>query len=588
MQNKTQQLQPGTLLQNGKYKIIKVLGQGGFGITYEAEQTMLKVRYAIKEFFVNTKDVYCRRDTTQNNKVTPHFDTEMYEKLREDFIKEARTLFRLDNIPNVVKVRDTFEENGTVYIVMENNILHRDIKPDNILINANDTAVLIDFGIARDFVDDKTQFHTAMLSPGYAPPEQEVAVARKGTYSDVYSVGATMYYCLTGKKPQTLSELNFQDYISAQSLNPHVSDEFDTIINKAIEKKSKDRFQSCGEFIEQINKCVGRKVAKSLKQNKAYEQIQPNNFNSKKEKTTPITPKPPIPRVYNEPVEVIDEQTKPDNGESITEKKKKKSGKKQFSLVSMMLYLPTLFAYAIGLLLLWFVTVEQVYNKADGEVFKEYDKTTKNKLQTKILPNLINLKNNNFTFRFQDSIIARYPKIEGQDKKYRDKYFVWNLNKQWGDNLKTHSVFPGKDFVYTLTWIFGKNDKETVMLLIHKFNAELQLLWKNTIQTSFDKILGRNIIYNDQNNLIILLNDNKSQFGFLPQDNDCRVLVLDDKTGRVQIDKLFDYNGDDYLHKAVIENGIYELYGSTSSYYFSFNHVKKWLIKINKEGKIVN
>ncbi len=294
--NKTkQQLQSGTLLQNGKYKIIRILGQGGFGITYEVEQTMLKAHYAIKEFFVNTKDVYCRRDISQNNKVTPHFDTEMYEKLREGFIKEARTLYQLDNISNIVKVRDTFEENETVYIVMDfvqgmplgemiekkgvlpeekvkkysvqilralqqihqQNILHRDIKPDNILINSNDTAVLIDFGIARNFVDDKTQFHTAMLSPGYAPPEQEVAYARKGAYSDLYSMGATMYYCLTGKKPQTLSELNFEDYVSAQSLNPNISNELNTIINKAIEKKPKDRFKSCKEFISCLNNNEG-------------------------------------------------------------------------------------------------------------------------------------------------------------------------------------------------------------------------------------------------------------------------------------------------------------------------------------------
>lgn len=313
--NNNVQLTPGTLLQNGKYKIIRVLGQGGFGITYEAEQTMMKVRFAIKEFFVNINSAYCRRDTTYSNVVVPNFDDELYKKLRQSFLDEARTLHKLDHIPNVVKVRDTFEENDTVYFVMDfvegqslgskiknqgtlyeqqvkkysiqilnalkeihkEGILHRDIKPDNIIIKPDDTAVLIDFGIARNFIDDKTQFHTAFVSKGFAPPEQEAAKARKGAYSDLYSVGATMYYCLTKVVPQTVSELSFEEYHSAKTHNNKISNETNSLIDKAISKKREDRFQSCEEFLLALN---GNKKSEGNNEATKIDNSQGNTFNS--------------------------------------------------------------------------------------------------------------------------------------------------------------------------------------------------------------------------------------------------------------------------------------------------------------------
>lgn len=289
-------LSTNTSLQNGKYIVEGLLGQGGFGITYKVTQKMLGVSFAVKEFFVNTQNFYSHRDTTFDNKVKPQFDQALYEKLRQGFINEARTLFQLDKIPGIVQVRDMFEENDTVYIVMDfiegkslqqiiesestlseyktksiaiqllkaldgvhkQNVLHRDIKPANILLTPQDDAILIDFGIARSFVQDETQMHTVMLSKGFSPPEQEVEKARKGSFSDLYSLGATLYYCLTGQPPQTLSDLTFQDYESARDLNPQVSVEFNEVLNKMIRKKPQERFQGSDEVLKGLMVESGR------------------------------------------------------------------------------------------------------------------------------------------------------------------------------------------------------------------------------------------------------------------------------------------------------------------------------------------
>ena len=111
------QLKPGSKLQNGKYEIIRTLGQGGFGITYVAEQVALNREVAIKEFFMKE---YCERDdsTSQVMLGTTAGNRDLVTKFREKFVREARMIARLDH-PNVVKIYDVFEENGTAYYVMQ-------------------------------------------------------------------------------------------------------------------------------------------------------------------------------------------------------------------------------------------------------------------------------------------------------------------------------------------------------------------------------------------------------------------------------------------------------------------------------------
>ena len=111
-----QQLKNGTTLQGGKYKIISMLGRGGFGITYLAENTMLDGKVAIKEFFFKE---YCNRDEETSHVTIPtDGNREIVERFKAKFIKEARTIFRM-NHPNIVRILDIFEENGTAYYVME-------------------------------------------------------------------------------------------------------------------------------------------------------------------------------------------------------------------------------------------------------------------------------------------------------------------------------------------------------------------------------------------------------------------------------------------------------------------------------------
>ncbi len=228
-----------TLLQGGKYRIIRFIRSGGFGCTYEAEQIMLKKRVAIKEFFV--KD-FCNRDeTTAHITVGTKSKVAFVEKLKKKFIDEAVALSQLDH-SGIVRVSDVFEENGTAYFVMDyidgqslNDIiekeeklseeralkyiyqvcealtyvhrqkrLHLDIKPGNIMINNKDCAILIDFGASKQYDEENGENKSTIVgrTPGYAPLEQ------MGSYVieflpaiDIYSLGATLYKLLTGKTP---------------------------------------------------------------------------------------------------------------------------------------------------------------------------------------------------------------------------------------------------------------------------------------------------------------------------------------------------------------------------------------------------
>ena len=228
-----------TLLQGGKYRIIRFISSGGFGCTYEAEHVMLEKRVAIKEFFV--KD-FCNRDETSSHvSVGTHSKQGLVNKLRRKFIDEARALCKLQH-PGIVGVSDVFEENGTAYFVMdyiegrslgdlltdegpmseeravtcirqvaaalacvhEHNRLHLDLKPGNIMINTEGNALLIDFGASKQY-DEQDGENTSTLigkTPGYAPPEQmSNSVVKFLPATDIYALGATLYKMLTGTTP---------------------------------------------------------------------------------------------------------------------------------------------------------------------------------------------------------------------------------------------------------------------------------------------------------------------------------------------------------------------------------------------------
>ncbi len=238
-----------TSLQNGRYKIESILGQGGFGITYRAVQTSLGRTVAIKEFFM--KD-YCERaEGSTHVTMGTQSSREMVQRYRDKFEKEARTLARLKH-PHIIPVIDVFQENNTSYYVMEyaegaslkqqvdekgplsearavnyilqvadalrylhgQHICHLDIKPANILTTAHGEAILADFGLAKQYDEEGGETSTTPVgkSKGYAPPEQyrTGGVQSFSPETDVYALGATLYFLLTGKTPPESVLLNEQ------------------------------------------------------------------------------------------------------------------------------------------------------------------------------------------------------------------------------------------------------------------------------------------------------------------------------------------------------------------------------------------
>lgn len=290
------QLAVGTTLCNGKYVIERVIGEGGFGITYFARHTLLNHAFVIKEFFVSGR---CVRDTHHHTISLQDISPETFAKYRQRFVDEAKTLINLDH-PGVVKVVDIFEENNTSYIVMpfvegetlqhivdtrgklpydvvvnyiaqlseaiayihERHILHRDIKPDNLMITPENKVVLIDFGSAREFVNDEVQRHTAILTQGYAPPEQYASTSRKGNYTDIYAMGAVFYFAVTGQKPIDSASRSIEKLPEPIELVPNLPKEANRTIMKAMQLKPEDRHQTVQEFMVDL---VGEEAATGKK-----------------------------------------------------------------------------------------------------------------------------------------------------------------------------------------------------------------------------------------------------------------------------------------------------------------------------------
>lgn len=216
------------------YVIQSVLGQGGFGITYLAHDTNLDKAVAIKEYLPQQ---FARRLEDSRVEALSEDTKGQYQWGLDRFISEARTLSRFEH-PNIVRVHAVFEENGTGYMVMsyeqgeglqeilkrqgtldENtllgilrplleglelvhrqNFIHRDIKPDNIYIRGDGSPVLLDFGSARQAIEDQPQAMTVMVTPGYAPFEQYSSNSDdQGPWTDIYGLGATSYKAMTGR-----------------------------------------------------------------------------------------------------------------------------------------------------------------------------------------------------------------------------------------------------------------------------------------------------------------------------------------------------------------------------------------------------
>ena len=297
-------LPDNTLLQGGKYRIIRFISSGGFGCTYEAELVLLHKRVAIKEFFV--KD-FCNRDENNSHvDVATQGKVKLIERLKKKFIDEASALFSMQH-PHIVRVTDVFEENGTAYYVMDyidgqslqdivkekgaldedlavyyisqvadalkyvhsQNRLHLDVKPGNIMIDGNDQAVLIDFGASKQYdeVDGENTSTLLGKTPGYAPLEQiGNEVVRFLPATDIYALGATLYKLVTGITPVSAAQL-----ASGESMEPipdTVSDSTKNAIYAAMEVNKNKRPQSIDAFLSLLDADKTESVLPEVKKEK--------------------------------------------------------------------------------------------------------------------------------------------------------------------------------------------------------------------------------------------------------------------------------------------------------------------------------
>ena len=286
-ENHSYELQSGTLL-NGRYKIQSNLDSGGFGITYMAEDTKLSRLVCVKELFISG---HCTRGTG-NTVQSQGLKDLKFSDFRNRFLEEARRLARFEH-PGIVSVQDVFEENGTAYYAMKfiegeslqkyiqrqgklqieealaimqklldavevlhqssPPLLHRDIKPGNIMLRSNGNPVLIDFGNAREYREGMSISQSGiMLTPGYAPPEQYQVKTKRGAYTDIYAIGATMYMMLTGTIPSAVAERSLKEIAAPRELNPAIPEGLSASIMNALALKPEDRYQSVGELREAL------------------------------------------------------------------------------------------------------------------------------------------------------------------------------------------------------------------------------------------------------------------------------------------------------------------------------------------------
>jgi len=248
---------------DGSYRIVRVVGAGGFAITYEAEDIHLGTPVALKEYYpVDFGD----RESTMRVRPKSERHRNTFEWGRSNFLQEARTLARFEH-PSIVRVTRVFETNATAYMVMRfeegdsfeawlrslgrppsqeeldrivapllealqimhaKDFLHRDIAPDNILVRTNGSPVLLDFGAARRAVAEMSRSLTGIVKAGYSPHEQYSSDSRQqGPWSDFYALGATLYRAIAGVPPEevTLARRPRSHAASGCSSHKHVSAE---------------------------------------------------------------------------------------------------------------------------------------------------------------------------------------------------------------------------------------------------------------------------------------------------------------------------------------------------------------------------
>ena len=250
-------LKPGTIL-DGKYLVGEMLGQGGFGITYIGFDLLLEQNVAIKEYYPMSTGMVSRENSTTVVWSSAVMQKSGMEKGFDSFLKEARKMAKLGGIPGVVGVKSVFIQNETAYIVMDfiegetllkklqregpmdygtcislmtpimqalaevhkHGIIHRDISPDNIMVQSDGKLILLDLGAAKDLdiqgKDGNVQSSQMVAKHGFSPVEQYGQAGKIGPWTDVYAMAATIYYCCTGVLPPSATDRMIEDTLTCR------------------------------------------------------------------------------------------------------------------------------------------------------------------------------------------------------------------------------------------------------------------------------------------------------------------------------------------------------------------------------------
>jgi serine/threonine-protein kinase len=277
------ELSPGTVLSN-RYEIETNIGKGGFSYTYRVKDRLSNQTVCIKELYTGG----CGRMGKELT-VTKSYESS-FQKYKALFREEAQRLIKLKH-SSIVRILDFFQENNTYYIVMDYirgetllnriqtkgikvkesfrimdqmldcveyihgmGIIHHDIKPANILITPENQIYLLDFGASRDLMYSQHQQYSDFLTESYAPPEQYEKHTARGPYTDIYALGATLYYILSGLKPVSAEERLRGAYLPQPAdMNPKVSQQLSSAVMLALQLNPQDRFQTVHEFRSALN-----------------------------------------------------------------------------------------------------------------------------------------------------------------------------------------------------------------------------------------------------------------------------------------------------------------------------------------------
>lgn len=281
-------LPPGTILFQ-RYRIEKVLGQGGFGITYVASDFQTQTLMAIKELFPSG---YVTRGPDHRTLYPCSGKENSIAYLRHRFEQEAQVLMQLQGRDGVIRVTHFFSENNSVYYVMEllvgedlshrlnskgvipwsqfapillqvmaaleqihnAGLIHRDISPDNIFLTNSGSVRLIDFGSVRAY--QGSDHFTALIKHGFAPWEQYLTNGRQGPWTDIYSLCVTAYFALSGRKPPRATERRMQDaIIPLETLVPGIPPQVCRVLHKGMAVQMEDRFQNVSQLRAALMSC---------------------------------------------------------------------------------------------------------------------------------------------------------------------------------------------------------------------------------------------------------------------------------------------------------------------------------------------